>query len=58
MAHYFGLRYLKRSHENHIDNNLDIYNNDSLLFIFMAQILFMIAPEQRNESFLSPVVIN
>lgn len=54
MAQHFGLRYLKRSHENHIDNNVDIYNNDSLLFIFGL----MIAPEQRNDSLLSPVVKN
>lgn len=61
MAHHFGLQYLKRSHEYHIDNNVDIYNNNSLLFIFMetyTKFYLMFAPEKRNESFLIPVVMN
>lgn len=61
MAHHFGRRYLKRSHEYHIDNNVDIYDNNSLLFIFMEtydKFWLMFVPKKRNESFLSSVVMN
>lgn len=49
MAHHFGLRYLKRSHEYHIDNNVVIYDNKSLLFIFIEtykKLYLMFAPKK------------